>query len=40
MVAKDAFKELKAGTSIKITLDDDKKVTAVQIGTKPKATDK
>jgi hypothetical protein len=36
VIAKDAFKELKAGTSIKVTLDDNKKVTAVQVGNAPK----
>jgi hypothetical protein len=36
VAAKDAFKELKEGTNIKVTLDEDKKVTAVQIGNAPK----
>jgi hypothetical protein len=40
VIAKDAFKELKEGTRVKLTLDDNKKVTAVEVGTKPKATDK
>jgi hypothetical protein len=34
-----AFKELKEGTRVKLTLDDNKKVSAIEIGTKPK-TDK
>ncbi len=37
---KDACKELKEGTRVKLTLNDEKKVTAVEIGTKPKSTDK
>ncbi len=32
----DACKDLKEGTRVKVTLDDTKKVTAVEIGTKPK----
>ena len=41
MVAKDAFnKDLKEGTRIKVTLDDNKKVTLVEVGTAPKKTDK
>jgi hypothetical protein len=40
VIAKDAFKELKEGTRVKLTLDDTKKVSGVEIGTKPKATDK
>lgn len=33
---KDAFGTLKENTRVKITLDDNKKVTAVEVGTKPK----
>ncbi len=39
-VAKDAFKDVKEGTLITVTLGDDDKVTAVQVGAPPKNKDK
>jgi hypothetical protein len=38
--AKDAFKEVKAGTEIRVILDADKKVAAISIGTPAKKGDK
>jgi hypothetical protein len=34
-VAKDAFKDLKSGTMVRVMIDADKKVTGIEVGTKP-----
>ncbi len=39
-VAKDAFKDLKSGTPVRVMLDADKKITGIEVGAKPKKTDK